>query len=299
MSNTDLAKHIDNFISELKSIRRASDNTLVAYKKDLSDFLDFCELKKSNDITKISVRSLRYYIIELNDKKLSKNSIARKLSSLRSFFDYALKKDLIEVNPVSQIPNPKIKRKLPETISIDSLEKIFTLSFEIEKEVSKADLINIIFELLYGCALRVSELCNLRSEDLDLNQQTIRVFGKGSKLRIVPIGKKSVEVIKKYMNSKGDMQDNTALILTHTGKKLYPEYVYRQVKKYIGMVTDITKKSPHILRHSAATHMLDNEADLLAVKEILGHENLSTTQIYTHVSIERLKKTYKKAHPKS
>lgn len=299
MSNTDLEKHINNYLSELKSIRRASDNTLVAYEKDLTDFLDFCGLKKSNDISKISVRSLRYYIIELNDKGLSKSSIARKLSSLRSFFDYAVKKDIIEVNPVSQIPNPKIKRKLPETISVDSLEKIFTLTGEIENEVGKADLINIIFELLYGCALRVSELCNLRSEDLDLNQHTIRVFGKGAKLRIVPIGEKSVKVIRSYLDTKGYVPDNPSLILTHTGRKLYPEYVYRLVKKYIGMVTDITKKSPHILRHSAATHMLDNEADLLAVKEILGHENLSTTQIYTQVSIERLKKTYKKAHPKS
>jgi len=299
MSNTALDKHINNYLSELKSIRRASDNTLVAYKKDLTDFLEFCVIKKNTDISKISVRSLRYYIITLNDKGLGKSSIARKLSSLRSFFDYTVKKDIIESNPLSQIPNPKIKRRLPETISVDSLEKIFRLTVEIEKEVIKADLINIIFELLYGCALRVSELCNLRSEDLDLNQHTIRVLGKGSKLRIVPIGKKSVGVIKKYLNSKNKTPDNPALILTHTGKKMYPEYVYRMVKKYIGMVTDITKKSPHILRHSAATHMLDNEADLLAVKEILGHENLSTTQIYTQVSIERLKKTYKKSHPKS
>lgn len=299
MSNTDLIIHIKNFLSELESIRRASPNTLVAYKKDLNDFLEHCENKNSNDITKVSLRSLRYYIIELNDKGLSKGSIARKMSALRSFFDYALKRDIIEINPVSQLPNPKVKRKLPETISVDSFEKIFTLTYETEEEVAKADLINIIFELLYGCALRVSELCNLNSRDLDLNQRTIRVFGKGSKLRIVPIGEKSIKVIEKYLSSKINASGNSALILTHTERKLYPEYVYRLVKKYLGMVTDLNKKSPHVLRHSAATHMLDNDADLLAVKEILGHENLSTTQIYTQVSIERLKKTYKKAHPKS
>ena len=152
---------------------------------------------------------------------------------------------------------------------------------------------------MYGCALRVSELCDLNFGDLDINKRTIRVMGKGSKLRIVPVGEKSIEITKQYLNEINHRQNNAPLILTKGGNRIYPKLVYRIVHKYLSKVTDIKKKSPHVLRHSAATHMLYNGADLRAVKEILGHENLSTTQIYTHVSIERLKSTYKKSHPKA
>jgi site-specific recombinase XerD len=151
----------------------------------------------------------------------------------------------------------------------------------------------------YGCALRVSELCNLNYGDLDLKRKTLRVKGKGSKVRIVPVGDKSIEIIKKYLQKNNYLNNNDPLIKTRGGKRIYPRLVQRLTNKYLSKVSDIKKKSPHVLRHSAATHMLDNGADLRAVKEILGHENLSTTQIYTHVSVERLKSTYKKSHPKS
>jgi site-specific recombinase XerD len=147
--------------------------------------------------------------------------------------------------------------------------------------------------------LRVSEVCGLNISDVDLENKTVKVFGKGAKARIVPLGEKSAEVLSCYIKNKNRSNPNAPLFLTPREKRIYPEYVYRLVKKYIGKVSDIEKKSPHVLRHSAATHMLDRGADLMAVKEILGHKNLSTTQIYTHVSVERLKQTYKKAHPKS
>jgi len=156
-----------------------------------------------------------------------------------------------------------------------------------------------IFELLYGCALRVSELCGLNIGDIDLSEMNIRVFGKGSKTRIVPLGQKSKLIIEDYINSLENPQHDNPLLLYSNNERITRHQVYSIVKKYLSRVSDIEKKSPHILRHSAATHMLDRDADLMAVKEILGHENLSTTQIYTHVSIERLKKSYKKAHPKS
>ncbi|MGA7837343.1 MAG: tyrosine-type recombinase/integrase, partial [Ignavibacteriaceae bacterium] len=149
------------------------------------------------------------------------------------------------------------------------------------------------------CALRVDELCKLNNVDLDLKEKIIKVKGKGNKTRIVPVGNKSLEIIKQYLLLKDNNGGKEALIIKLKGGRIYPRYVYRIVNKYLTRVTDIKKKSPHILRHSAATHMLDNGADLRAVKEILGHENLSTTQIYTHVSVERLKSAYKKAHPKS
>jgi len=160
-------------------------------------------------------------------------------------------------------------------------------------------MIKAIFEILYGCAIRVDELCKLNYGDLDLKEQTLKVFGKGSKMRIVPVGEKSVEVINKYLKLKAFDVPTVPLFTNRKGKRIYQRFVHRLVNKYLSRVTDLKKKSPHVLRHSAATHMLDNGADLKAVKEILGHESLSTTQIYTHVSVERLKSTYKRSHPKS
>jgi integrase/recombinase XerC len=160
-------------------------------------------------------------------------------------------------------------------------------------------LVKIIFEILYGCALRVSELCNIKYSDLDVAKSQIRVLGKGNKTRVVPIGEKSLVVLKEYLDLNPVNSHSDYLIRNKNNQKIYPRFVHRIVNKYLSLVTDIKKKSPHVLRHSAATHMLDNGADLMAVKDILGHENLSTTQIYTHVSIERLKSTYKKSHPKS
>jgi len=156
-----------------------------------------------------------------------------------------------------------------------------------------------IFELLYGCALRVSELCALNINDLDLKRMNVRVLGKGSKVRIAPIGSKSLDILNDYLEKRSQKNFVEPLFFGSDERRISRQFVYKLVKKYISQVSDIKKKSPHILRHSAATHMMDRDADIMAVKEILGHENLSTTQIYTHVSVERLKKSYKKAHPKS
>ncbi len=294
----NITKIIDLFLNELSSVKRVSKNTLQSYKTDLTQFATFCVEKKITDITLITTNFIRKYIVTLNEQKLKKTSISRKLSALRSLFEFALKNDLLNKNILKEISNPKIKRNLPETIDLDSLLKIYKLTFKTEEE-NKAKLINSIFELLYGCALRVSELCSLKISDLNTEQKYLRVFGKGSKERIVPVGTKSLLVVAEYMKTQNYNSPQDYLLKTPKGKQLYPELVYRFVKKYISEVSDIKKKSPHVLRHSAATHMLNNDADLLAVKEILGHENLSTTQIYTHVSIERLKNTFKKAHPKS
>ncbi|MCF8265421.1 MAG: tyrosine-type recombinase/integrase, partial [Melioribacteraceae bacterium] len=160
-------------------------------------------------------------------------------------------------------------------------------------------LIRAVFEVLYGSALRISEICQLDFKDIDLENNTIRVLGKGNKERIVPIGSKPIESVKQYILTRKESHKTSPLFITPSGKRIYPRFIQRKVKENLERVTDIWKKSPHVLRHSAATHMLDRGADLLSVSELLGHENLSTTQIYTHVSVERLKSTYKKAHPKS
>ena len=287
---------IDNYLQELSSVRRYSNHTLRNYNKDLSKFSEYCSTHSKENLNVITEKFIKSFLMKLNDDELDKVSISRILSSLRGLFKYAFQQDILISNPSAYIKNPKLSRKLPEIISIKDFQTLINIS---EEDQEKSHLIKSIFELLYGCSLRVSELCSLNRIDFDEREKTIRVLGKGNKVRIVPVGNKSVDVIRKYLRSFSPGKISDPLLRTSKGNRLYPEYVYRVVNKYLSKVTELKKKSPHILRHSSATHMLDKGADLRAVKEILGHENLSTTQIYTHVSIERLKSTYKKSHPKS
>ena len=287
---------IENYLAELSSIRRYSENTIRAYHNDLHEFSKYCDDYEKFEITTISEKFIKSYLMILNESALDKKTISRKLAAIRSLFKYAQQKEIIENNPVSFISNPKTSRKLPEVVSTELILKIYSLA---EEKDENPELVKVVFELLYGCALRVSELCSLKFTDLDLNKSQLRVLGKGNKTRIVPVGEKSLLVLKSYLKSYPVLSSTDYLIRSKNNKEVYVRLVYRIVNKYLSELTDIKKKSPHILRHSAATHMLDNGADLRAVKDILGHENLSTTQIYTHVSIERLKSTYKKSHPKS
>jgi site-specific recombinase XerD len=303
MKQHEVVDVFERMLSELSGVKRASQNTIEAYSRDINQFISFCQSHNISEIKKINEKTIRQFIISLGEVLLSKSSISRKLSSLRHLFDYAIRNDLIDKNPIAKIPNPKVTRKLPETINLDSFLEIYRL---IDKDFADnlistdiAARTKAIFELLYGCAFRVSELCSLNIGDIDFHDMSIKVLGKGSKFRTVPIGLKSLKVIKEYFNFLRFDKSSQPLFVDKKNERLNRHYVYQLVKKYISRVSDIHKKSPHILRHSAATHMLDRDADIMAIKEILGHENLSTTQIYTHVSIERLKKSYKKAHPKS
>jgi integrase/recombinase XerC len=299
----------DSFLDEINKIRRYSSQTCRAYTNDLYQFISYCNETGREEVGSISEKMIRKYIVCLNEQHLSATSVSRKLSALRSLFDYLLKNNYISFNPLSGIVNPKIKRNLPEVISFEEFQKI---PLEVEKKklvnmqkvsshttVDNSKLIISVVELLYSCALRVSELCNLNYGDIDFINYSVRIFGKGSKVRIVPIGNEPIKILRQYLNTRQNLNSKSPLFISTSGIRLYPRYVYKIVNEFLSKVSDIKKKSPHILRHSAATHMLDRGADLLAVKEILGHENLSTTQIYTHVSIERLKKIHKQAHPKS
>ncbi len=287
---------IEEYLENIEKIRRYSSMTLKSYSEDLREFNYYCKEYNKNDLSEIYERFFRSYLGYLTDKKHEKTSISRKLSSLRGLFKYAYQHNYIKENPILSITNPKTKRKLPDITTSGSILEIYD---EIEKSDENHELIIGIFEILYGCAIRVSELCNLNLSDLDLDRKTLTVLGKGNKMRVVPIGGKSVPVLNNYILTRDILDFKAPLFVTEKNQRIYPRYVHRLVSKYLGKVSEIKKKSPHILRHSAATHMLDNGADLRAVKEILGHENLSTTQIYTHISVERLKSTYKKAHPKS
>lgn len=289
---------IENYLTELSGLRRLSQNTLAAYKRDLIEFQDFLTINDISDYNKFTEKHAKKYLFFLNEKNLGKTSISRRLSTVRGLFKYLARNEHIEENIFSEVKNPKTKRKLPETLSSSSFDKIHKILDE-EGNNKKSILVKAVFELLYGCALRVSEVCDLSKNDIDLNSQVIRVKGKGSKVRIIPLGTKSKTILEEYLKKRIVSEETSALFITSKNKRIYPRLVQRWAKKYLSLVTDIEKKSPHVLRHAAATHMLDNGADIMAVKEMLGHENLSTTQIYTHVSVERLKKTYKTAHPKS
>ncbi len=297
MNKKSFNELIEEFLRELAGVRRLSENTVNSYKIDLQQFAAFCSEKNIKDISNIPERTIRNYLMSLNERELSSASVNRKLSSLRTFFNFLLKQEFVETNPLKNISNPKQKKMLPTTISIDSFKKIIKIVDESEDEYKEETI--LIFELLYGQALRVSELCNIKIKDIDFANKSLKVFGKGSKSRNIPLGSVVIKAINNYLNKRGNVSRYASLIVTKTGKSIYPRMVQRIVKRYLAMVTDIEKKSPHVLRHSAATHLLDDGADLLSVKEILGHENLSTTQIYTHISVEHLKKVYRNSHPKS
>ncbi len=296
MNDLSINSAIQSYLEELSGLRRVSGNTLTAYKKDLAQFAEFCSELNLDSVVQITEKKIRLFLIKLNEQNLSRTTIGRKLSAIRGLMGFLYRNELISSNPLKNIHNPKTKRKLPETIDLESFLKVLKRIDEIEEKTTNE---KVIFELLYGCALRVSELCNLNVGDYDGGRKIIKVFGKGSKTRYVPVGSESIKILEEYLSSRGNPAPSEPLIVTKKNKRIYPRYVRRVVHKYLSKVSDVAKKSPHVLRHSAATHMLDRGADLMAVKEILGHENLSTTQIYTQVSIERLKKTYKQAHPKS
>ena len=288
----------DLFFDQLKNIERLSRNTLESYKRDIDKFINFLNEKNSLKVDEIKERHIRLFLMELNNDKLSRTSISRHLSTLRKLFKFFIINDYIEKNPIENISNPKSKRKLPETLLFDSYEEIFRF-IDGKYDFKERKRIKVIFELLYGCGLRVSELCMLDNGNIDMIKKSIRVFGKGSKTRIVPIGDKSILVLEDYIKEYNPTGRINPFLTDKKGERTDRQQIYYLVNKILSNVSDIKKKSPHVLRHAAATHMLDREADLIAIKEFLGHENLSTTQIYTHVSIEKLKKSYKKAHPKS
>ncbi len=295
--NDNYEELLRTYLTELSGARRASENTLTAYRRDLTQFLEFLSEQKISSIADVTERRIRLYLMKLNERKLSTASVSRKLSAIRTFFDFLLRHGKITGNPLKNISLPKKKNALPVTFSPETFEKILKIIEKSNDNYKEETL--LILQLLYGEALRVSELCELNVGNVDFSKKTIKVFGKGSKTRYVPMNTLVENNLKSYLQKRGNPSPEAPLILTKKGNRIYPRMVQRLTQKYLTMVTDIKKKSPHVLRHSAATHLLDNGADLLAVKEILGHENLSTTQIYTHVSVEHLKKVYKNSHPKS
>ncbi len=243
---------------------------------------------------------IRSWLAGLRNKNIEPRSIHRKISSLKSFFKYHLRQGNLKQSPVVSIISPKSNKRLPQFVQ----EKETSTLFE-HVEFSddwKGQTAKLSLQILYYTGIRLSELIGLKENEIDMAHQSIKVLGKGNKERIIPVGKDLIQQIQSYIQEKYNQfaeADRTVLLVTDKGKKLYPKYVYLQVNQYLSLITSIDKKSPHVLRHTFATHLMNNGADLNAVKKLLGHSSLAATQVYTHNTIEKLKEIHKQAHPKA
>jgi integrase/recombinase XerC len=300
----ELKDYLNEYLTYIRAEKNFSPHTVLAYKKDLLSFLDFLQSELKVKITPdfIHRNNIKNFLIHLSQESFDPSSIERKLSTLRSFFNFLQKKLKIKSNPALSLKGPKRKRRLPLILSQDQMKNILEPHLYEEKAAGWRD--RAIIELLYNTGIRLSEISFLRREDIDFQTGEIRVLGKGNKERIVPLGENASKTLVEYLDSKNKVsslknKETDYLFVNKYGERLSRRGIARIVKKYGAEVTEDQKTRPHILRHSFATHLLDEGANLLAVKEMLGHESLSTTQIYTHVSMDRLKKVYKKAHPRS
>jgi len=302
-----LKEHINSYISFLKNEKNYSNNTIISYKNDLLQLLNYLKeykIIKRDSIKYIDRSILRKYIVYLKKCDYSVRSICRKISTIRSFFKFLSREGMVDINPTINLITPKIVKKLPSFLYLKEINKLI-------ETPSGHTILGIrdraILELLYGTGMRVGELVNLSIRDIDLYEKTVRVFGKGSKERILPLGNPSIRAVQEYLTSRDifrknislDKIDQNALFLNRFGGRLSVRSIRRLLIKYMKMA-DLNKKiSPHVLRHSFATHLLGGGADLRSVQELLGHESLSTTQIYTHITKERLKAIYNKSYPRS
>jgi len=299
---------IDKYFRYLKIERNASSHTITSYKNDLTQFLEFCTEFFGVDegqirLDNIERLTIRLWLGELSEAGLAKSTIARKVAAIRSFFKYAFKRGLTEHNPAHLLIVPKKDKPLPKTATPDDMNRMMDLAHG-ENPRSAQD--RAILELFYSTGIRLSELTGLNTEDINIELKQIKVLGKGSKQRIVPLGSQSLSALfdhmrtrKQLFGSRTDDNARKALFLAPGGQRIYDRAVQRMVKDYLMKASEVTQKSPHVLRHSFATHLLDQGADIRIIKELLGHANLAATQVYTHTSVERLKNIYNKAHPRA
>ena len=297
MNTNDI--HIKNFLDYISNERNYSYHTIRSYKNDLKNFSEFlnkydCEL----NITNIDRSAIQFYIQSISKKKLTGKTLQRKVSTIKSFYRFLSDREIIDYNISELIELPKADKKLPNLLSQKEINRLMQLP-DLNTSVGLRD--KSILEILYSTGLRISELISIKLDNINIDNKVIKVFGKGSKERYVLLGKEALNSLSDYLNNIDTKNTNSIFLYPavngNVNKYISQRTMFNIIKKYLVMISNNEKLSPHSLRHSFATHLLDNGADLLAVKDLLGHEDLSSTQIYTHVNIGKLKNIYSKAHP--
>ena len=286
----------NKFIKYLSAEKRFSEHTITSYSTDLGQFSIFLseEYQISNEVSEISFQIVRSWIASLLEQGVTPRSVNRKISTLKTYFKFLIRENVISESPMLKIVAPKSKKRLPVFIEENQIENLLNeVEFD-EGFIGERD--KLIIELFYVTGIRLSELINIKIFDINFSNSLIKVLGKRNKERLIPL---SINIVNELQTFVKKHNLNNYLFTNLGGTKVYTKLVYRVVKKYIGKISSVSKKSPHILRHTFATHMLNNGADINAIKELLGHANLSATQVYTHNTIEKLKTVYKQAHPRA
>jgi integrase/recombinase XerC len=296
-----LTQPIHSFLDYLQFEKRYSAHTIISYNNDLGSFFNYLELQFGPvKLKEINHNYIRSWLAALKEKGISSKSINRKISSLKSFFKYHLRTGSIDTTPMVNVISPKAGKRLPVFVKEEDTQKL-VIALNQSTDDWKTLNAKMLITIFYSTGMRLSELINLKERQVDFSKSQIKVLGKGNKERIIPISNAVVNSLKDYQQQKKrdfEKTDDT-LLVTEKGKKMYPKYAWLLVNKYLGEASTLDKKSPHILRHTFATHLMNNGADLNAVKELLGHSSLASTQVYTHNTIEKLKDVHKKSHPRA
>lgn len=292
---------VNLFLDFLQTEKRYSQHTVVSYRTDLEQFQAYLQQTyEESDIANSTHRMIRSWVLSMMENGMEAKSVNRKLAALRTFYKYLLRNKKLEVNPMLKIIAPKVRKKLP--VFIEESSMLYLLDqFQFEESFSGLR-DRVVLELFYGTGMRLSELIDLKDKDVHWKEGVIKVKGKGNKERIIPVPQSVLVVAEKYAAEKTKRNlcnTSSNFVVTDKGDEVYPVFIYRLVKKYLNHVSTIEKKSPHVLRHTFATHLLNKGADLNAIKDLLGHSSLAATQVYTHNSIDQLKKIFDQAHPKS
>jgi integrase/recombinase XerC len=289
-------KQVENFIRYITTLKHYSVHTVTSYKKDLQQFMAFCSLPEGQFPDHHHIRE---WIVDMMSRGIAARSVNRKLSALKSFYHYLVRENILESNPVKKVILPRTDKKLPVFVHEKNMDMLLdNINFGDNFEGIRN---RLIIEMLYFTGMRVNELTQLKCSDLNLYESSLKVLGKRNKERIIPLIPEMVTTLNEYLTKRSELAagNNEYLLLTMKGAKVYNRMAYRIVHQYLTLVTTLDKRSPHVLRHTFATHMLNKGADLNAIKEILGHANLSATEVYTHNTFEKLKKIYKQAHPRA
>ena len=299
MSTNTRYTDVNAFLSYLQFEKRYSLHTITAYSNDLVQFFDFIETQYDKvTLEQITGSMVRSWLAGMKETEMTGKSLNRKISSLKSFFKYQIRQERLVKSPMETVISPKITKRLPAFVAEQDMEQLLAnLSFA---EGWKGYTEKMVIQLFYATGMRLSELILCKETQLDISKSVIKVLGKGNKERILPISKNLAQELANYISEKPELaKGNPHIFVTEKGKSLQARAVYSFVKFYLSQVTTLQKKSPHVLRHSFATHLMNNGADLNAVKELLGHASLAATQVYTHNTIEKLKEVFAKAHPKA